>query len=263
MNFVLQIAHLAMAIEGPEPWVAPLAEAWDGWRGADASFQLTLIADAEPPVTPRPLFQVPFTFTAGVCRQEAPGFVGSIDPVNRQGVLRAHPQAGAEDAAYFVRAACALTALQEGALLFHATAVVHREEAYAFFGLSGSGKTTVARLSRPRPVLNDDLVLLYQQEGRWRVHATPFGLRRHPEVMSAPLRAFLRLRQALEDRLAPLSSTLARVELLANSPVVNADPLRLPQLMALWDRILTEVPAYALYFRKSPDFWEVMDAHFG
>ncbi len=263
MNFVLQIAHLAIAIEGPESWVAPLAEVWGEWRGTDASVQLTLIADAEQQVAQTPLFQVPFTFTDGVCRQEAPGFAGLIDLANRRGILRAHPQTGAEDAAYFVRAACALTALSQGALLFHATAVVHREEAYAFFGLSGSGKTTVARLSRPRPVLNDDLVLVYQQEGQWRVHATPFGLRRHPEVLSAPLRAFLRLRQALEDRLEPLASTLACVELLANSPVVNADPLRLPQAMALWDRILTEVPAYALYFRKSPDFWEVMDAHFG
>ncbi len=209
-----------------------------------------------------PLFQVPFTFTDGICRQQAPGLATEIDGTVRQGLFRAHPQVGAEDVAYFVRTACALMALNQDTLLFHATAVVHHDEAFAFFGLSGSGKTTVARLSRPRPVLNDDLVLLYQSQGRWHAHATPFGLRRHPDVTSAPLRAFLRLRQALEDRLESLAPTLARVELLANSPVVNADPQRLPYLLDLWERILTEIPAYALYFRKSPDFWEVVDAHF-
>lgn len=263
MKFILQIQHISLDIEGPESWVAPLAEAWADWQGSTAGVQLDLEADASLPVPQRPLFSVPFVFEHGVCRQMAPGFEAVIDLAARRATLRAHPQADLADVAYFVRTAFALSAFAQGALLFHSTGVVHRECAFVFFGLSGSGKTTAARLSRPRPVLNDDLVLLCYNDGEWRACATPFGLRRHPEVISAPLRAFLRLRKALEDRIEPLPSAMAKAELLANSPVVNADPLRVPLLMDLLDTILTEIPACALYFRKSPDFWEVVDAYFG
>ncbi len=263
MNFVLQIASIALALEGPENWLTPLAEAWSDWRGTTATMHLTFLADESLNVPQRPLFSVPFAFSQGLCRQSAPGFDGVIDVANGRGMLRAHPQAGPEDLAYFVRAAFALTAFAQGALLFHSTGIVHREQAYIFFGLSGSGKTTTARFSRPRPVLNDDLVLLCYNQGQWYACATPFGLRRHSEVTSAPLRAFLRLRKALEDRIEPLPSTMAKVELLANSPVVNADPQRVPLLMEFWETILKGIPVCALYFRKSPDFWEVVDAYFG
>lgn len=263
MKYVLQIQHIALAIEGPESWVAPLAEAWADWQGTTADVQLDLEADASLPVPQRPLFSIPFVFEQGVCRQQAPGFEAVIDLAAGRATLRAHPRTDVADVAYFVRAAFALSAFAQGALLFHSTGVVHREQAFVFFGLSGSGKTTTARLSRPRPVLNDDLILLCYNQSQWLACATPFGLRRCPEVTVAPLRAFLRLRKALEDRIEPLSPTLAKAELLANSPVVNADPLRVPTLMDLWSTILTEIPACALYFRKSPDFWEVVDAYFG
>lgn len=263
MKFVLQIQHVALAIEGPESWVAPLAEAWGDWQGATADVHLSLVAHPTFPIPQLPLFSVPFTFEQGVCQQCAPGFEATINLAAHQATFRAHPQADIADVAYIVRAAFALTAFAKGALLFHSTGVVHREQAFVFFGLSGSGKTTTARLSRPRVVLNDDLILLCYNGERWMACATPFGLRRHPEVTAAPLRAFLRLRKALEDRIEPLPPAVAKAELLANSPVVNADPLRVPALMDLWEAILAEIPACALYFRKSPDFWGVVDAYFG
>lgn len=263
MKYVLQIQHIALAIEGPENWVAPLAEAWGDWQATTADLYFSLVADTTLPAPQQPLFSVPFVFEQGVCQQSASGFEVTIDLAAHQATFRAHPQADIGDVAYAVRAAFALAAFAKGALLFHSTGVVHREQAFVFFGLSGSGKTTTARLSRPRPVLNDDLILLCYNGERWIAGATPFGLRRHPEVTSAPLRAFLRLRKALEDRVEPLPPAVARVELLANSPVVNADPLRVPALMDLWETILAEIPACALYFRKSPDFWGVVDAYFG
>ncbi|MEA3397729.1 MAG: hypothetical protein U9R05_09745, partial [Chloroflexota bacterium] len=163
--------------------------------------------------------------------------------------------------AYFVRTTFALYAFEQGALLFHAAGVIHHGAAYALFGQSGSGKTTAARLSTGKPVLNDDLLLLRPGEAGWEVWATPFG-RRRGELRSAPLRAFLRLFQAAEDRLEPFSRGVALGELLANSPVVNADPEYSPALLNRWEEILQSVPVHRLHFRKANTFWEVIDAHF-
>jgi hypothetical protein len=186
--------------------------------------------------------------------------VGKIAPADGIARLRAHPRAEPGDLAYFVRTVFALRAFEEGALLFHAAGIVHRGAAYAFFGLSGSGKTTASRLSSGKPVLSDDLVLLREAGSGWDTWATPFGRRRVREVRSAPLRALLRLVQAPEERLEPMRRGVALGELVANSPVVNADPVRSAALLARWEGILRSVPIYFLHFRKSEAFWEVLDA---
>jgi hypothetical protein len=52
-------------------------------------------------------------------------------------------------------------------------------------------------------------------------------------------------------------------ELVASTPIVNADPSRLPGLFARWEETVTGVPVYALRFRKTDAFWGVIDAEFG
>jgi hypothetical protein len=191
---------------------------------------------------------------------EAQGFAGEISPENGIARLRAHPAAEPGDLAYFVRTAFALRAFDAGALLFHAAGVVHHDVAYALFGHSGSGKTTASRLSAGKPVLSDDLILLCQTESGWEAWATPFGRRRVPDVRSAPLHALLRLVQAPEERLEPMSRGAALGELVANSPVINADPIRSATLLTRWEGILRSAAVYFLHFRKSDVFWEVIDA---
>jgi hypothetical protein len=209
-----------------------------------------------------PLFAARPRFDNGRCLLEAPGFAGEIEPDEGLILLRAHPAAELGDLVYFVRTAFALWAFDQGSLLFHAAGIVHREVAHAFFGYSGSGKTTTARLSVGKPVLNDDLLLLRPAEMGWEAWATPFGRRRAPEVRSAPLRALLRLVQATEERLEPMSRGMALGEMVANSPVVNADPGRVPALLARCEEILQTVTVSLLRFRKSDTFWEMIDAHF-
>jgi hypothetical protein len=194
---------------------------------------------------------------------QASGFVGEIVPDERRALLRAHPTAELGDLAYFVRSAFALQAFEHGGLLFHAAGIVHHGVAYAFFGHSGSGKTTVARLSKGNPVLNDDLLLLSPDKSGHKAWATPFGRRRDQAIQAASLRALLRLRQACEDRLEPMPRAIALGELVANSPVVNADPSRSPSLLAYWEEVVDAVPVFCLYFEKSDAFWEAIDAQLG
>ncbi len=93
----------------------------------------------------------PFEFRSGRLHFTAADYTGAIDVTGQQGQLTftaSQPFAAAD---YFMRSALALLAFETGGLLFHAAGLAYHERGYAFFGYSGSGKTTVARLSSRAP----------------------------------------------------------------------------------------------------------------
>jgi hypothetical protein len=259
-NWTFAVGGLSLSLAGPAAWVGPFARAWAPWADQSSEWTVRLAQDETLPVPQGPFFGARPRFVAGRCLLEAQGFAGEIAPEDETARLRAHPAAKSGDLAYFVRTVFALRAFEVGALLFHAAGIVHHDVAYALFGHSGSGKTTASRLSSGKPVLSDDLILLRQVKPGWEAWATPFGRQRASEVQSAPLRALLRLVQAPEERLEPMPRGAALGELVANSPVVNADPVRSTALLTRWEGVLRYAPVYFLHFRKSDAFWEVIDA---
>ena len=264
MDWVLEIGGVSIAVEGPEQWVDPFASFWTRWTGSGRApdFKLLLEQDGSLPEPQGPLFAAGMRFQDGRCFLKASGFEGEIIPERGLARLVAHPNASLADVAYFLRTAFAIRAFDERGILFHAAGVVHRDEALAFFGPSGSGKTTVTRFSKGRGILSDDLLLLRRGAKGWDVWATPFSFYRG-ERPSAPLRALFRLVKASEVRLEPLNPGIALGELVAASPVVNADPHRLPELLLRWGELMKSVPVFSLRFRKDDSFWEVIDAELG
>lgn len=260
VEWAFKIGDLSLSLAGPAAWVEPFARAWASWADESSGWAVHLVQDEALLAPQGPFFGARPRFIDGHCLLEAQGFAGDIAPEDGTARLRAHPAAESGDLAYFVRTVFALRAFDAGALLFHAAGVVHHDVAYALFGHSGSGKTTASRLSSGKPVLSDDLILLRQAESGWEACATPFGRWRVREVQSAPLRALLRLVQAPEERLEPMPRGAALGELVANSPVANADPVRSAVLLTRWEGILRSAPVYLLHFRKSDTFWEVIDA---
>jgi hypothetical protein len=260
VEWTFAVGGLSLSLAGPTAWVQPFVRAWAPWADEFSGWTVHLVQDETLPTPQGPFFGARPRFVNGLCLLEAQGFAGEIALEDEAADLRAHPAAEPGDLAYFVRTVFALRAFAEGALLFHAAGVVHHDVAYALFGHSGSGKTTASRLSSGKPILSDDLILLRQVEPGWKVWATPFGRWRVREMRSAPLRALLRLVQAPEERLEPMPRGVALGELVANSPVINADRIRSVALLARWEGILRSVPVYFLHFRKSDTFWEVIDA---
>lgn len=260
LEWTMDIGGVRLGLIGPAEQLEPFAEAWSAWSGRDADWVVRFTPDPSLPLPAGPYFGARPRFKAEHCLLETVGFRGRILPTSREAELRYHPAADSGDIAYFIRTVFALAAFDQQKLLFHAAGIVHREKAYTFFGQSGSGKTTASRLSKGKPVLSDDLLLLSPDVNGIDVWATPFGRRRHPDHSVAPLRALLRLLQAPEDRVISMPPSEALAALVANSPVINADVARVPELMGWWSQILSRVPVYRLYFRKADTFWEVIDA---
>jgi hypothetical protein len=207
----------------------------------------------------------PFFFERGILHFTATHYNGWLNlhaphPAQRAylNVVAPHPF---EPVDYFVRAALSLLSFETGGLLFHAAGLVRRRQGFAFFGYSGSGKTTVARNSADAVVLNDDLVMLHQAAQGWTMHATPFS---NPTQVtpsapqSASLAALYRLVQAPRVWVEPLEQALAIAEIIASSPVVSADPDRAISLLARAAQLVAAVPVQRLHFLPDDSFWSVI-----
>lgn len=241
-----------------------LAERYGPFRVSTTSSP-HLVADLviERPAAARPAQEPVLSFRAGHLVLEGPGVAGWVAADERRGHLTLNTPYVAEQAEYFLRAACALVAFEAGGLLLHAAGVVHRGRTYLFFGHSGSGKTTVAGFARLGDrLLNDDLVVLSPHDDRWTAWATPFSS--PPGAFnlgpcSAPVAALFRLVPSSVVRADPLDPAQAVAELVANAPVVSADPGRSVALLERCAALARQVPLYALHFRRDPSFWEVVD----
>jgi hypothetical protein len=201
-------------------------------------------------------------FTPGRVSFDQPRFRGKIDLKARRASLSLASPDPIADLDYFLRVLYALLFFQTGGLLFHSAGILRRGKVYLFFGHSGSGKSTVARLSPGDITLNDDLVGLLPAAGSWMVHATPFG---DPSARSTGgagqglLAALLRLVQDQAVFLERMQSGQALAEVVSNIPVIPADPRMGPAVLARGQALLSAAPAYRLHFRPNPTFWEVID----
>ncbi len=163
---------------------------------------------------------------------------------------------------YFIRIVFSMLAFRAGGLLFHGAGIVRNGKAFLFFGHSGSGKTTVARLSPQDIVLNDDLILLLPEDGKWIAHATAFWnpTQVHPTYQAATLVGLFLLVQARQVCAEKMALGQALAEIVSNVPVIPADTGRNAQLMELVFSMLRKVPAYRLHFLPDNSFWQAVDA---
>ena len=141
-----------------------------------------------------------------------------------------------------------------GGAMIHGSCVLVEGRALLFVGMSGAGKTTIARLWRSHGamILNDERNLIRPCGGSILAGASPWhGEENQVNRATAPLAAVFCLKQSTENSLQPLtvSDSLSRLMTTAFVPVFLPDgPAR--TLNAL-GAILERVPAYELSF--TPD----------
>jgi hypothetical protein len=101
-----------------------------------------------------------------------------------------------------------LVLAEEGGFLIHAASAIRNRSAFLFAGVSGTGKTTMARLAPPdATVLTDEISYVRRSGDRYRAYGTPFAgeLARVGANTSAPLQTLYLLVQGPENRIQPIS----------------------------------------------------------
>lgn len=148
-------------------------------------------------------------------------------------------------------------------LVMHGASVQTREGALLFIGESGAGKSTVCDLSGERLLFNDEISLLRREQGCWRVWPSPFFSR--PERTRRAwepqaLTGLCLLEKATHDRLIPLSPTEALPTLMGCILNFLNDATSAARLLDLSLDLLQALPVYRLQFRKTPDFWRLLES---
>ena len=135
--------------------------------------------------------------------------------------------------------------------LFHGSCVAVDNEAYLFAAVSGTGKSTHARLWREylgeRVVMvNDDKPLIRVNDSGVTVFGTPYnGKHRLGSNISVPLKAVCILTRDETNHIEKITKQQAYATLLQQT-YRPADPLQLAKTMSLLDRLSDRVKLYLL-----------------
>jgi hypothetical protein len=156
-------------------------------------------------------------------------------------------------------------------LSLHACAVARRGQGFLFLGPSTAGKTTVANLSKAvgHTVLGDDLnFVLHDVNNLYRLAAGPSAglLSGGYSASQPPLNGVFILVKDTSDYLVPQSpSQMARAlfEGFQQAPYSSGLPVEIigRAFQAVCD-LARRVPGYELHFRRTPDFWKLIDEQF-
>ncbi len=148
-------------------------------------------------------------------------------------------------------------------LLLHASGVLMNRKGYCFAGISGSGKTTVARLSETvGTVLNDEIIAVRVVPGeKISVYGTPFWgeMRTGPAYnKKSPLQALYFLEKDTTSYVTGCTGDAALARLLRCCCIFSNDSRDMDRIMNIGIAFVKAVPVSEMHFEKSKAFWELI-----
>jgi hypothetical protein len=160
----------------------------------------------------------------------------------------------------FLRVLYSLALVETRGLVVHAASLMRDEGVYLFCGASGSGKTTVARLSTDATVLSDELSIVRMVEDRGVCFGTPFrGELALPGAdRGGSLVGVYFLHHGPRHAVEPLGPRQALARLLPNVLFFAREADVTSQVFRIAADLVEAVPCFDLSFRPDPGFWEVI-----
>jgi hypothetical protein len=150
---------------------------------------------------------------------------------------------------------------EQGGFLVHASSAVRNGRAFLFAGVSGAGKTTMARLAPPdATLLTDEISYVSRQEDGYYAYGTPFAgdLGRLGENMRAPLAALYLLTKGTENKIEPVGAAEANRALLENILCFARDTEVVRSVFEAACDFVCRVPIRRLTFVPDARAWEMI-----
>ncbi len=162
-----------------------------------------------------------------------------------------------------IRIFYSLLAVENHGFLIHSSSLVHNENGYVFFGISGSGKSTVVKLSESDECLTDELTLITKDHTGYFTAGTPF----HGELpiyqnKTAKLENMFLLTKSQTTFFRKMSRSEIYPILLRNVLFFSDDwELRQKIFNTVID-LANQVDIYEMNFEKNNKFWRIIDNGF-
>lgn len=263
----LSIGGIAVAINCNSEWLEqqlrlsyqdylvenePLLTASIRWRGISQHNDESI---GEPMAYPELRFDILAT------RLIAPDYEGWLDLKSGEAGLDFASMFPIQHVDIFIRIIYSFLVFRSGGIMIHGAGIVDKGKTNIFFGHSGSGKTTISRLSRERIILNDDLLILLPVGDIWKAYSTPFWnpTQVKPCKQNAPIAGFYRLLQDKTVYLEKMSPSQATAELVAHIPQVSGCPWLVDELIPRCEQLQAYYPVQYLHFLPDDSFWALID----
>ena len=185
-------------------------------------------------------------------------FSGEFNLHNLEGKLKytAH-----RDLNNYLRAVYSLVLLKDNGFLVHAASLIKEGAGFLFPGKSGTGKTTITRLSINSIPLSDEISLVKMVNGRYNVFGTPFWneLTIAGDNTHIPLKQVYLPKQDKKNYKKAASPAKILQNLIPNVIFFLDDDELKMQLFNICYDFANTVPAYELHFLPDPSFWSVIN----
>lgn len=139
--------------------------------------------------------------------------------------------------------------------IIHSSGWLHDGRALLFPGVSGAGKSTIARLIKGATgdtFLSDDRVVLSKQGSKIMASGTPWAGEEGDALnMSAPLQGLFFIEKGTANYIKPLSPIESIRRLMPVLTVPWYDEVRVIRMMDFCDHLLKSVPVFSLTFTKN------------
>jgi hypothetical protein len=181
------------------------------------------------------------------------------EPMSRRGRIVQSPNPYSIDTA--LRIIHSLILALEGGLLVHAASAVRNGKAFLFAGISGAGKTTIARLAPADATLLSDEISYLRRNGRGYVaYGTPFAgeMGKVGENVQAPLAALYLLQKGPKNSMEPVRASEAARMLLENVLFFAHDRELVGLVFESACELVRHVPVYRLTFFPDQRVWEMI-----
>jgi hypothetical protein len=154
--------------------------------------------------------------------------------------------------------------IEQGFIPIHACGVIHQQGLFLFGGKSGSGKSTIAALSslNGNDILDEDQVVI-RKPGPQQFYANAWGY--SLKTSYVPIKAVFKVVQSINDALYPLTQVETAKFLFSRVMDVTqhaSSKQFLVNIFSGMSEMARSIPGYELHFRKSPDFWKLIDREF-
>ena len=186
-------------------------------------------------------------------------FYAEWDPQARRGKMLHLPNPYSVDAV--LRIVHSLVLAQRGGFLLHACSAIRHGRAFLFSGVSGAGKTTIARLAPPdTTLLTDEISYVCRDSDAYYAYGTPFagelatlGANQH-----APIAAVYLLEKGSTNRIDPVPTSGAVRALLRNTLFFAHDEALVAKVFDSACRFLQRLPVRRLSFLPDARVWELI-----
>jgi hypothetical protein len=240
-------------------FVRQIEERYAGFLSSskDASFDFEI--ELAPPGTESGDDDVRVAFDSGRWLMERGDFRAEWNPSAARGRIQQTINPYSLDSV--LRIVHTLLLARKGGFLLHASSAIRNGKAFLFSGVSGAGKTTMARLAPPdAALLTDEISYVLRRGDSYDAVGTPFygELARSGENLTAPIDALYLLAKGPKNKIEPIEGAAAVRGLLENVLFFARDPEFVKMVFDSACDFVNRVPVRRLTFVPDASVWELI-----